>query len=180
MKKFFLFVVLLVVTFFLFTSFTSKSDDDLFLIASQKLDEYNVRKKDYVIIVDYTKPIGSNRLYVLDMKTKQVVITSTVSHSFKSGLLYPTDFSNVSGTNKSSKGAFLTKGTYNGGFGYSMIIRGLDKGVNDNVESRKIIFHSTEKMSNPWSNGCFATPKDVNEKIIDLTKNGTLVYVITE
>ena len=39
---------------------------------------------------------------------------------------------------------------------------------------------STEKMATPWSNGCFATPKDVNEKIIDLTKNGTLVYVITE
>ena len=55
-----------------------------------------------------------------------------------------------------------------GGFGYSMIIKGLDKGVNDNVESRKIIFHSTEKMSNPWSNGCFATPSDINKKIIDL------------
>jgi hypothetical protein len=180
MKKFFLFVVLLVVTFLVITSFTSKSEDELFTIASQKLDEYSVRKKDYVIIIDYTKSITSNRLYVLDMKTKQVVITSTVSHSFKSGVLYPTDFSNVSGTNKSSKGAFLTKGTYNGGFGYSMIIRGLDKGVNDNVESRKIIFHSTEKMSNPWSNGCFATPKETNQKIIDLTKNGRLVYVITE
>lgn len=180
MKKFVLFIVLLIVLFFGFTSFISKSDDELFTIASQKLDEYKIRKKDYVIIVDYTKAITSERLYVLDMNTKQIVIKSTVSHAFKSGLLYPTDFSNVSGTNKSSKGAFITKGTYTGGFGYSMIIRGLDKGINDNVESRKIIFHSTEKMSNPWSNGCFATPKDVNEKIIDLTKNGTLVYVITD
>lgn len=180
MKKIGLFIVLSVVLLFVFTSFTSKSNDELFTIASQKLDEYNIRKKDYVIIVDYTKSITTERLYVLDMKTKQVVIKSTVSHSFKSGVLYPTDFSNVSGTNKSSKGAFITKGTYNGGFGYSMIIRGLDQGINNNVESRKIIFHSTEKMSTPWSNGCFATPKDVNEKIIDLTKNGTLVYVITD
>ena len=156
------------------------SEDDMFILADQKLQEYNVRKKDYVIIVDYTKSIYSNRLYVLDMKNREVVIESTVSHAFKSGILKPSDYSNVSGTNKSSKGAFLTKGTYHGGFGYSMIIKGLDKGVNDNVESRKIIFHSTEKMMTPWSNGCFATPSDINTKLIDLTKNGTLVYVISE
>jgi hypothetical protein len=94
--------------------------------------------------------------------------------------MYPTDFSNVSGTNKSSKGAFITKGTYNGGFGYSMVIRGLDRGINDNVESRKIIFHSTKKMKTSWSNGCFATPEETNKTIIELTKNGRLVYVITD
>jgi hypothetical protein len=161
-------------------SFTSKSENELFTIASEKLIEYRIKKRDYVIIVDYTKPIFSERLYVLDMKNKKIVLKSTVSHAFKSGVMYPTDFSNVSGTNKSSKGAFITKGTYNGGFGYSMVIRGLDRGINDNVESRKIIFHSTKKMKTSWSNGCFATPEETNKTIIELTKNGRLVYVITD
>lgn len=180
MKKIVVFSLLLFVVFYLFSGFKFTTNNDLFTIAEQKLTEYKIRKKDYVIIIDYTKPITANRLYVLDMKKREVVITSTVSHAYKSGILTPSDFSNVSGTNKSSKGAFITKGTYNGGFGYSMIIRGLDKNINDKVESRKIIFHSTKKMLTPWSNGCFATPEEINKKIIDLTKNGTLVYVITE
>jgi hypothetical protein len=180
MKKTILFILSVVTLFVLITSFTLKSDEELFKIANQKLGEYGIRKSSYVILIDYTKPITSERLYVLNMKTNEVVIKSTVSHSFKSGVLYPSDYSNVSGSNKSSKGAFMTKGTYNGGFGYSMVIRGLDRGVNDNVESRKIIFHSNKKMSTPWSNGCFATPEDVNKQIIDLTKNGSFVYVISE
>ena len=59
-----------------------------------------------------------------------------------------------------------------------MIIDGLDKGVNNNAKSRAIIFHSDTKMKTKWSNGCFATPEDINEKIINLTKNGVLVCVI--
>jgi len=180
MKKTIFFILSVVTLFVVISSFTLKSDDDLFGIANQKLVEYKIKKSNYVILIDYTKPITSERLYVLNMKTNEVVIKSTVSHSFKSGVLYPSDYSNVSGSNKSSKGGFIAKGTYNGGFGYSMVIRGLDKGINDNVESRKVIFHSTKKMATPWSNGCFATPEDVNQKLIDLTKNGTFIYVISE
>jgi hypothetical protein len=180
MKKTILIILSLVTLLVAISSFTSKTDNDLFDIANQKLVEYNIKKRNYVILIDYTKSLTSERLYVLNMKTKEVVIKSTVSHSFKSGVLYPRNYSNISGCNKSSKGGFISKGTYIGGFGYSMIIRGLDKGVNDNVQSRKIIFHSTKKMLTPWSDGCFATPDDVNQKLIDLTKNGTFIYVISE
>ena len=78
----------------------------------------------------------------------------------------------------SSAGCFSTAGTRFGKYGYSMVIRGLDRGVNNNVEARRIIFHSSKKMKTLWSLGCFATPEETNKKIIDLTKNGCLVCVI--
>jgi len=31
-----------------------------------------------------------------------------------------------------------------------------------------------------WSRGCFATPEDINNKIISLTNNGCLVCVIDQ
>jgi hypothetical protein len=59
-----------------------------------------------------------------------------------------------------------------------MKIKGLDRGVNDNVGARAVVFHSDRKMRYPWSNGCFATPEDVNRRIIDRTQGGVLVCVI--
>jgi hypothetical protein len=32
-------------------------------------------------------------------------------------------------------------------------------------------------MKTKWSWGCFATPEEINIKLIDLIKNGCLVYV---
>jgi hypothetical protein len=32
-------------------------------------------------------------------------------------------------------------------------------------------------MKTRWSWGCFATPEETNKKLIDLIKNGCLVYV---
>lgn len=163
---------------FLITFLIYSFDKDYYSIALQRQNQYHPIRKDYVIIVDYTKNIFQERLYVINMKSKEVVISSRVSHAFLSGILIASDFSNQPGSDKSSKGNFITKGTYNGIFGYSMVIKGLDKEINDNAESRKIIFHSDKKMDYLWSKGCFATPDDINNKIINLTKNGCLVCVI--
>jgi hypothetical protein len=160
---------------FLFSSF---NDGGYHKIAQDAIKKYNPKRKDYVIVVDYTKNIMTERLFVIDMKNEKIVISTEVSHAWKSGVLYPSDYSNESGSNKSSKGCFITEGTKQGKFGYSMIIRGLDGGINDNAKSRAVIFHSTEKMSTAWSNGCFATSDGINKQIIDLTKNGCLVVVI--
>jgi len=60
-----------------------------------------------------------------------------------------------------------------------MIIEGLDQGINNNARSRAIIFHPDTKMKTIWSNGCFATSEETNKTLIDLTKNGVLVCVIS-
>jgi hypothetical protein len=172
MKYFFLTLLL-----FIFSS-TLNAQEEYFEYAKKQISKYHPPRKDLVIIVDYRKNILSKRLFILNVKTGEIVLESTVSHAWKSGVLYPTEYSNTPKSEKSSKGNYVTLGTKYGKFGYSMNIRGLDNKVNNNAQSRAIIFHSSKKMKTKWSQGCFATPENINKKIIDMTKNGTLVCVI--
>jgi len=147
-------------------------------IAKTNLEKYKglVKNRTYVIVIDYSKAITSDRLYIINVKTNKIVFVSTVAHAYNSGLFYATKFSNTPGSNMSCIGAFVTEGEYNGSFGRSMVIKGLEK-QNSNAKSRSIIFHSDTKMKTKWSKGCFATPEKANSTIINLTKGGCLVYV---
>lgn len=151
-------------------------DKTIIDLAKQKQMAHNTPNKHYVVIIDYTKPIDDVRLFVVDMKKSTIVLRSIVAHARNSGLTFATDYSNVMNTKKSSPGAYQTKGTYVGRFGYSMILKGLES-TNNNAEIRAIIFHSNKLMKTKYSWGCFATPEETNKKIIDMVKNGSLVYV---
>lgn len=178
MKKIFIISIVSVILVFGVYLNLNLEKGEYFKYATQKIENYNPKRKDLVVIIDYRKNIFRERIFVLDMKNKEIILSSRVSHAWNSGVLYPTKISNEKGTNKTSIGSFITRGTKYGGFGYSMIVDGLDKGINNNAKSRAIIFHSTKKMFTPWSKGCFATNEEVNKKLIDLTKNGVLVCVI--
>ena len=143
-------------------------------IAIQK--QCKVTNDKYVVMVDYSKSILEERLYVVNTKTAKIEMTSIVSHAWNSGSLYAADFSNVNESKKSSLGAYLTENNYYGKFGYSLVLNGLDK-TNSNAKKRKIIFHSSKKMATKWSWGCFALPEKNTRKIIDMIKGGCLVYV---
>ena len=162
----------------LFYPYKNTDEKFYFTYASAQLKKYNPTRKDYVIVVDYRKSILTERLFLLDIKSNRVILSANVSHAWNSGNLFASDFSNEKNSKKSSKGNYITAGTYFGKFGYSMILLGLDKGVNDNAKDRAIIFHSDKKMLTKWSWGCFATPDETNKKLIDLTRNGVLVCVI--
>lgn len=172
------FLFLLLITISMGWVYTLNGQTKYFDYAKDKIKKYNPKRKDYVIIVDYTKNIFSERLYVLDMNNNKVVLSCKVSHAWNSGVLYPNSYSNQNGSNKTSKGNYITKGTKYGRFGYSMVVEGLDNGINNNARERAIIFHPDTKMKTKWSNGCFATSESNNRKIIDMTKNGVLVCVI--
>jgi hypothetical protein len=174
-KKILYVAVISIIAFFAFR----ETGTNYFDIAKNKMNNYNPPRKDYVIVIDYRKNILQKRLYLINMKTGNTEIESRVAHAFRSGLLYPTDFSNVNETKKSCVGDFLTLTPYDGKLGRSMLIKGLNKGVNDNTLSRSIIFHSTKPQKFMWSAGCFATPDDNNKKIIELTKGGCLVVVLS-
>ena len=134
-------------------------------IAIQK--QYKDKNDKYVVMVDYSKSIDDERLYIVNTKTAQIEMTSIVSHGVNSGKEYATDFSNVKDSKKSSLGAYLTESTYYGIFGYSLHLKGLDK-TNNLARERAIIFHS--------SKGCFYLPEKNTRKIIDVIKGGCLVY----
>jgi hypothetical protein len=87
----------------------------------------------------------------------------------------PTAFSNVNDSKKSSLGFMKTAETYKGSFGYSMRVDGLEK-RNNRVRDRSIVFHNSEVQRTPWSWGCFSIPKEDYKEVIDLTKNGSLIY----
>ena len=166
---------------FIFNLFIHNNDSNLIHLANKKVSEYKPKNRNYAVIIDYRKPMLSERLFLIDLTKQKIILKSPVSQAIKTGKQFPTEFSNELGSEKSCYGAFITAETYFGKYGYSMVLDGMDKGINDNARKRKIVFHSTKRLSNPLyplTYGCFATAEDVNNKIIHLTKNGCLVYVI--
>ena len=174
MKKTIFFILIFFSIFFLF--FTNHSEESNYLeIAKSKISQFNPIRKDYVIVIDFRKNLLSERLFVLDMNTKKIIISGKVTHAYNSGLLYATKFSNRPSSEMSSYGTFITKNVKFGKYGYSMVVDGLEKNINDNCKKRAILFHKTSVL---WSKGCFATNQKLNQKIIDLTHDGCIVFVI--
>lgn len=144
------------------------------------------RKKNVFTLIDFTKPSTEERLYVFDVAKKKMLFRSHVSHGRGSGENYATAFSNESGSHKSSLGFYLTGSTYQGKNGYSMLLHGLEKGINDKARERAIVVHAAA-YANPSviapggrlgrSFGCPALPQAVNDKIINAIKDGTVMYI---
>lgn len=153
------------------------------LTGYQKIDPKN---REIITLIDFTKPSTDKRLYVLDLRNKKLLYSTHVSHGRNSGENYATSFSNQNGSYKSSLGFFVTEGTYQGKNGYSLILDGLEKGINDKAKERAIVIHGAD-YSNPSrlatakrlgrSLGCPALPTTVSQKIIDVIKNGSLLYI---
>lgn len=149
----------------------------------QKIEPQN---REIITLIDFTKPSTAKRLYVIDLKHKKLLFSTHVSHGRNSGENYATSFSNQNGSNKSSLGFFVTAGTYQGKNGYSLILDGLEKGINDKAKERAIVIHGAD-YSDPAmlatakrlgrSLGCPALPRTVSKKIIDVIKNGSLLYI---
>lgn len=93
------------------------------------------RKRDVLTLIDFSRPSTEKRLFVFDMKQRRLLFSSVVSHGKNSGDKYATSFSNEYGSYKSSLGFYLTETTYQGRNGYSLILNGLEKGINDRAAS---------------------------------------------
>ena len=142
--------------------------------------------KDILTVIDFTKPSTEKRLFVIDLKLKKVLFISYVAHGRNSGEKYATSFSNQEGSFKSSLGFYQTENTYYGKNGYSLVLDGLERGINDKAKERAIVMHgatyadpSTIRSCGRLgrSLGCPALPLAVSKKIIDTIKGGTLLYI---
>jgi hypothetical protein len=144
------------------------------------------RRRDVLTLIDFTKPSTEQRLWVIDMAGGRVLFRSHVAHGQGSGENYATRFSNVSGSHQSSPGLYLTGDTYIGRNGYSMLLDGLEPGVNDNARARAIVVHgadyadpevipSTGRLGRSW--GCPALPRKLARPIIDSIKGGSVLYI---
>jgi len=150
------------------------------------LEEGMVNRSEILTIADFSKSSCQNRLYIIDMVEGKILYQTLVAHGRNSGLDYATDFSNKPESNKSSLGFYLTLQPYFGDNGYSLKLKGLEKGINDKAYDRAIVMHgsnyATEKFANMngylgRSLGCPAVPAKQTAGIINTIKNGTVMFI---
>lgn len=165
---------------------TKEAFTDAFIGYKKLLNDGVVRKTSLITVADFSQSSRNKRLFILDVDAQEVVMQTYVSHGRGSGEEYATSFSNKPESHKSSLGFYLTKGTYVGQHGESLILDGLEKGINDNAEARKIVIHGAGYIgdqhlaSNPFtgrSHGCPAVANKLSKKIINTLKDGSLLFI---
>lgn len=160
-----------------------------FLQAVEGYYKIENRRRDVLTLIDFSRPSTDKRLFVFDMKQRKVLFSSVVSHGRNSGDTYATSFSNEYGSYKSSLGFYLTESTYQGKNGYSLILNGLERGINDRARERAIVMHGAA-YADPSvlagggrlgrSLGCPAVPQKLSRPIIDAIKGGSVMYIYAE
>ncbi|HWI19511.1 MAG TPA: murein L,D-transpeptidase catalytic domain family protein [Vicinamibacterales bacterium] len=136
-------------------------------------------------VIDYSKPSSEKRLWVFDLRSRELIYEELVAHGQGSGLGMATQFSNEPETHRTSLGLFKTDKPYVGRNGYSLRLDGLDRGFNDRARERAIVMHGAPYVSAQFvkatgrlgrSHGCPAVSADVARAMIDRVKGGGLVF----
>ncbi|WP_437918952.1 murein L,D-transpeptidase catalytic domain family protein [Sphingobacterium sp. LRF_L2] len=147
------------------------------------------KKTNILTVIDFTLPSTEKRMVVIDMEKEKVLFRTIVSHGRNSGEKYAKSFSNKHGSYQSSLGFFLTENTYQGGNGYSLVLNGLEKGINDQAKARAVVIHGADYCSESTikstgrlgrSYGCPALPRELTKPIINAIKNGSLLYIYAD
>lgn len=136
-------------------------------------------------VIDYSLPSREPRLWILDLHAGTVLARELVAHGRGSGLDEARTFSNVPGSLQSSIGTFITGATYRGKHGLSLRLNGIDAGLNDRAAERAIVMHGawyvSEKLARQQgrlgrSEGCPALDEDVAPRVIELIRDGTVLF----
>ncbi len=152
----------------------------------QYMDDKNLLSRDGIIaICDFSQSSKKKRLYIIDTKNYKVLMNTYVAHGKNTGLDQAQRFSNVPESLQSSLGFYVTKGTYIGKHGLSLKLEGVERGFNDKAEERAVVMHGADyigdhRLSSPYmgrSFGCPAVPQEQSEKVINLLKNGTCLFI---
>ena len=167
---------------------TSARDAKLMAIARAELERVGskVWRKDIVGIADFGLHSASKRFHFVDLENERVasyhVSHGTGSDGEHDGWLKR--YSNIEGSEASSRGAFMTRSWYVGRYGTSIRLDGLDP-TNSNALPRAIVMHqanyATPAHVDRWgrlgrSNGCFAMgPEQFDRALIDLSGGRLLV-----
>jgi hypothetical protein len=145
-----------------------------------------ITKQNIISVVDFSQSSNNKRLYILDVENKEILVNTFVAHGRNSGKEFATAFSNSVSSLKSSLGFFITKETYYGEHGLSLRIVGMEKGINDNAGKRAVVIHGAEYLGEKYLNGnsfsgrswgCPAVPSHLSGQIIDMIKDGTVMFI---
>ena len=145
-----------------------------------------VKRKGLLILIDYSQPSNKERFFVIDIKRAKILYKSLVAHGKNSGDRFACGFSNKPGSYKSCLGFFVTGSTYKGKHGYSLLLQGVEPGINDNALKRRIVIHGAEYVSKQFikrygrpgrSLGCPALPSNLASSIIETIKDGSCLFI---
>ncbi len=167
---------------------TTQLDPKVLRLALRAYDRAEVKhldKQHILTIVDFSMPSSKERLWVIDLNHNKVLYHLLVAHGKNSGKLYARHFSNNFNTLESSIGLFETKQAYVGSLGYSLRLKGLTPGYNNNAYRRDVVVHGAWYVS-PWvvkrygylglTWGCFGLNSKINRPVINKIKDGTLLF----
>jgi hypothetical protein len=161
-------------------------DPQLFAKAKAALDSHKVWPRDTIAIADFSKPSNEERFFVVDLASGNVeahrVCHGRGSDPDHSGFVER--FSNDFGSYATSSGTYVTSDYYDGKYGLSMKVRGLDWS-NYNAEPRAIVIHNAwyaEPDMIPLhgklgrSEGCFAMSRKSQYDVMRKLAGGRMIY----
>ena len=149
----------------------------------------DLNNPNIITIIDFSQPSTAKRFYVIDTKKRKLLFNTYVAHGENSGSNYAINFSNINNSKQSSLGFFKTGETYSGTHGYSIRIDGIEKGINNKARKRDIVIHGADyvnkkfidennRLGRSW--GCPALPMNIKDKIIDVIKGGSCIFVYAD
>ncbi len=159
-----------------------KADQAKEYVANRGFDE------QYCFMIDMRIPSGKNRFFVYNLQEDSIEIAGLVAHG--SGSDKGNDeltFSNIPNSHSTSLGRYKIGKSYDGLFGLSYKLYGLDK-TNSKAFSRSVVMHSYMGVPNQevWpsaiceSEGCPAVSQDFLQKLkmyIDKTDQPIMLWI---
>lgn len=122
-------------------------------------DQWLLTKDRFLTVVDYSKSNKEDRLFVVDLYNRKVVLKSTAGHGKWSGKgEYVDEFSNISWSKQTSAGLFKTSGRVeraSHGRREWLRLYGLEKWLNDKAANRGIFIHKSTIKGSEW---CITIP----------------------
>ncbi|MGB3806213.1 MAG: murein L,D-transpeptidase catalytic domain-containing protein [Erythrobacter sp.] len=166
----------------------SARDRVLFDIAKRELDKAGdvIWRKDIVGIADFGVHSSNRRFHFVNLDREEVA-SYHVSHGTGSDPEHDgwlNHYSNVEGSNATSRGAYVTWEWYVGRYGTSVRLGGLED-TNDNALERYIVMHRADYAEpshvERWgrlgrSNGCFALGEEQFRVALLNLSGGRLLY----
>ncbi|MBS1945459.1 MAG: murein L,D-transpeptidase catalytic domain family protein [Bacteroidetes bacterium] len=163
-------------------------DEDAFVKALQSRAEHH-EEAGILAVADMTRPSTEKRLFIIDLRSRKLLLQTWVAHGKNSGDLYCTSVSNKEGSLQTSQGLYrVGEQITSPKHGAALLLHGLDRGLNSAALQREVIIHAAPyvgaafiaqhgRLGRSW--GCPAVAPEVMPRLIDLLQ-GQLLYVFAK
>lgn len=160
--------------------------------------EIQVMNDRGIAIIDFTMDSTRPRFYIFDFRVNQLRALHVGHGRFgdtdrantvlsmdpkRNSVRKVVHFSNVPDSNATAGGFFLTGQEYDGTYGRSLVLQGLEANINDNACFRATVIHKssyiTDNATTRMSSGCPMVAVNKIDFVRQLLSEGSLIYVYT-